>query len=218
MPKKKKAKPTNKSSKLAVQRQEQIKKMRSKNREINLDDVGDETEFEKKSQVSDEPTSVRGRGDSGKILLDPHRMRSDIKLVEQSIKKGWNVQRKTMIRRRMEDIVRKTEAEVVTKDGVIISTSAADKIAIEATKVLVSMDSQDQTRVKNDKGELNPTPSTTVNINVTNSVDERRLGIARLAQRFGARELVVDGEAIPISEITGEIDSLEGNEMDDGKS
>lgn len=212
-----KSKPTTKSSKLAAQRQEELKRSRSQSRENNLgEDVGDEGNQKKIKSTGSQP--VRGRGDSGKILLDPHRVRSDIKLVEQSIRQGWNVRRKTMVRRRLEEIVAKTEAEVVTKEGVISLESAGDKISIEAAKVLVSMDSQDQSRVKNSKNVDGQSTTVNINVNNINTSDPKRIELARLAHKFGARELIIEGESVPISEITGEADPVERDETSDRTS
>jgi hypothetical protein len=172
--------------------------------------LGKDGSKEKESQPISVPGSSigpRGRGDSGGLLTDPHHVRSDLSLIEQSVKKGWNVRRKTMIRRRLEEIVEKKLADVVTKEGIVQLESKADELAIKATSILVQMDTQDQTRLKNSSPQ--PTESsTTVNVNVNNlnvsDPDERRrVELARLALKFGARELVIDGQSISCSDIVG---------------
>lgn len=159
-------------------------------------------------------------GDSGRLLRDPKRLAEDIKLVEQSISKGWNVKRKNMIVNRLIGIVEKTTGDMNTKDGIVESETVADKLAIDATKVLVAMDAQDMTRVKNTKPEV---PSTVVNVtnNVLNNngFDARTVELARLASNIGARTLTVSGKLIPINEILGTTDSVptqEGSESDQG--
>lgn len=155
------------------------------------------------------PIEVRGRGDSGKLLTDEHRMRSDILLVEQSVKKGWNVRRKPMLVRRLMDIASKTTGDMNTKDGIVSSETVADNLSIQAIKVLVAMDAQDQTRVKNTEPEV---PTTVVNVtnNVLNNngFDARTIELARLAHNIGARELTISGRSVPIQEILGTADTL----------
>ena len=176
-----------------------------------------------------EPTDhvqLRGRGDSGLILTDPHRLRSDIKLVEAAVRKGWNVRRKTMVRRRMEEIVAKTEAEVVTKEGLVKLESAADKLAIDAAKVLTAMDNQDINRItklKESAGQpVSPINPVQVNVNVSSNgpgnvnttatvFDSRTIELARLAASLGAREFHVDGKPVPIADIVGTVSGLPAN-------
>lgn len=157
----------------------------------------------------------RGRGDSGGLLTQPSQFKNDIKLVENSIKKGWNVRRKQMIRRRLEDILVKTTGDMNTKDGIVSSETVADKLAIDAAKVLVTMDAQDMTRIKNGKPDV---PGTVVNVTnnvLNNGFDARTIELARLAFNIGARELTVSGRSIPIQEILGTVDRVptqEGSE------
>lgn len=165
------------------------------------------------SNVKANPDSpIRGRGDSGLLLTDPTRHAEDIKLVETSIQKGWNVRRKGMLKRRLEDIAMKTTGDMNTKDGIVESETVADKLAIDAIKVLVAMDTQDIARVKNSKPQTNTNTVVNVTNNVVNSTtnrfDARTIELARLANKFGAREFTVDGKPIPIAEIIGATSSV----------
>lgn len=148
---------------------------------------------------ADLDSSPRGRGDSGKMLLDPHRQRSDTQLLNQAITKGWNVRRKTMIRRRVENILLKKTGEVNTKDGLVDSETKADELALVAANILIKMDSKDLDR-QAQFADPKTAPKTEVNVNVSveqhTAVDSKRLQLIELANRFGARELVVDGSII----------------------
>jgi hypothetical protein len=204
-----KQKPKVKNPKLVGQRKPKSKKV--KTHDINLG--GDDLE----NAVDEFPTprdrqaqeSVRSRGDAGKLLTDPHRVRSDLAMIKRALNKGWNVRRKTMIRRRLESIVMKTLGEVVTKDGVISTESKADELAIKASSVLLQMDHQDVERVKflePDSSMQESQQQPVVNVNV--SINSRTIELARLADKFGARELCIDGASIPIEAILGAADSI----------
>jgi len=176
---------------------------------INGNDEEDNSLLRKATDGEGGDTPVRGRGDSGLILTDPHRVRSDLALLEKSVSKGYNIRRKTMMRRRLEDIACKTEADVVVKgkDGctIVHSESKADELAAKAIKILVDMDTQDCKRLEMLKDKPNLTgsaPSTIVNVNVNNSdlseAERRRLEIIGIAQRLGASRLTLDGRAVNI--------------------
>lgn len=144
----------------------------------------------------------RGRGDSGKLLTDPHRIRSDEQLVNKAVRGRWNVRRKNMIRRRLEGIVDKKTADVLCKGGEIVTMEApADKLAIEASRVLVAMNAQDQ--VDDLKGGETPPAPTPVEVNVHVAVDNRRIELARLAHKLGARSLLIDGRQVLVADILG---------------
>lgn len=149
------------------------------------------------------------KDDNGKILTDPHRVRSDIKLVDQSIKKNWGVRgsEKKLLRHRMIGIALKTVGEAFTKEGVMDSETVADKLAIDATKVIVAMDAQDIARTKM---EIKPTTTVNVTNNVSNTLDARQLALVELANKFGARELVINGKSIPTSTISGGDSDIQG--------
>lgn len=158
--------------------------------------------------------AVRGRGSSKKIkrfkragkeselLLDTHRVRSDLQLTEMAVRKGWNVQSKGKIRRRLMGILEKEEAEVVTKQGIVMLHSKADELAINSAKILVQMDNQDLIRTLKAKPDTT-LPSTTVNVNVIQSLEsnEGRNRVARFAQRFGVGSIISDGRSVEVTDI-----------------
>lgn len=153
--------------------------------------------------VNDKP-KLRGRGDSGELLLDEHKgtRHNDLRLVNMAVRRGWNVRRKTMIRRRLEDIVSKTEVTVMTKEGPALLEHPADVNAISAANVLAKLDMIDQKDIHKsmDKPVQPPQPDT-ININV--SVDARRIELAKLAHKLGARELLINGEQVDAAEYLG---------------
>lgn len=143
------------------------------------------------------------QGDTGGLLTskDPKDVRKDLRLIESAVRKGWNIKRKNMIVRRLTEIVDKTHVSVLTKQGPFDSEEAADRNAVAAARVLVAMNGQDQAddhlAVKNGQ----PEPNTTINIHNNNvNIDQRRIELARLADKFGARELVVNGEPVSTTE------------------
>lgn len=191
-----KKRPTKSTPKKSVKTSKQVLKLVTEDSEVSTGRGSSENSNPKPV------LKVRGRGDSGMILTDPHRLRSDLKLTEIAVRKGWNVRRKQMLRRRLEEIAMKTEASVVTRDGVIELESAADKLAIDAVKVLVAMDNADVARIIK-KPEV-PAVQVNVNNSTTNvNLDRRTTELARLAYALGAKELVVEGRSIPIAEALG---------------
>lgn len=217
-------KPKGKDRRLTAQSGKRNTKRRTsaKSREINPTD-SDDVEGTAKTGMT--IPAVRGRGDSGMLLTDPHRMRSDLQAVEQAVNKGWLVRRKTMIRRRLEEIVQKTTAEVITKNGTVDCESAADELAIKAATVLAKMDASDVDRLSKLHAIANtPPPATTptlvtVNVNdnstnnsFTNIVEERRSRLTQLAERIGARGLVIDGRPVPLAKLAGTAVDVQGQE------
>lgn len=157
------------------------------------------------------PKAVRGRGDSGMMLLDPHKMRSDLQLLERALRQGYNVRRKSMLRRRLERIVVKETAEVVTKLGVIETESKADELAIAAARILTIMDKADQDRFEMFREKASePQPTNTnvqVNVNVSDNHDSeanrKRIELAKLALKYGNGTLVIDGEQVTAADVLG---------------
>lgn len=154
--------------------------------------------------VQDEPNKTRG-GDTGGLLTsnNPREVRNDLKLLGRAVRSGWNIKRKNMIKRRLEEIMQKTSVSVPTKNGMVDCDGPADSNAIAAARVLVAMNGQDQAddhlAIKNGQ----PESSTVVNITNNVSVDHRRIELARLANKLGARELLIDGKPIATSEYLG---------------
>lgn len=151
----------------------------------------------------------RGNGDSGRLLMDPAKLKQDLTMLRNAVAKGYHVTRKGMLRRRLEAIVAKEKGEVMTKEGLVDSETKADELAIAATKVLVLMDAADLKRLEHfeDKPVVPPQVGITIhgdNTTVTSSpVDRRTIELAELANAIGAKELVIDGRAVPVSELLG---------------
>ena len=193
---------------------------KSRLNKVSVDELIAEDILPSIDQVENTTGRSEGRvtsGDSGKLLTDNHRVRGDTRLVNMAVRKGWNVKRKNMLRRRLENIAQKTTAEVVTKQGVVNLESKADELAINAIKVLVSMNQSDIDLEKLNK-DIPPTPPSVViqnNVNTIDSaVEQRRIELARLARKFGARSVLIDGRQIPIADILGstdEVPSVEGS-------
>lgn len=167
---------------------------------------------------SDKP---RGRGDSGRMLTDPHHIRGDLQELDRAVRKGWNIRRKTALRRRLEAIAAKTEGQVVTKLGLITSETKGDELAIAAIKVLAAMDAQDLAREKQFREAANPssTPTTAVQVNVTNvssdpiDIERRRVELLGLANKLGAREVIINGETVKLTGDNGPADDLPPDEV-----
>ncbi len=151
----------------------------------------------------------QGRGDSGRLLTDPKRMKYDLDLVRNAIAKGYNVTRKGMLRRRLEAIAAKTSGEVMTKEGLVDSETKADELAIAATKVLVMMDQADMKRLDVFKEAPPQVPPIGITIHGDNTtvtstpVDRRTVELAELANALGAKDIVVEGRSIPVTELLG---------------
>mgnify|MGYP007100042505 CR=1 FL=1 len=133
---------------------------------------------------------------SNTILTNPDEVKEDILLVESAVRKGWNVENKGLIRKRIEEIVMKKTGEVVTKEGVIDSETKADELAIAGARVLALMDKDDVNRVESFKPKL----ASNTNINIINNnvqaLDDKQLALIELSERLGVRELVIDGDKI----------------------
>lgn len=161
------------------------------------------------SGVHDVPTKNRA-GDSGGLLTsdNPKEIKKDLRMIEGAVRKGWNIKRKNMIQRRLLEIMEKTHVSVPTKNGMVDCDGPADSNAIAAARVLVAMNGQDQAddhlALKN--GQPEPSTVVTIHNNVT-SIDARRIELARLANKLGARELLIDNRPVPISECLGTTDS-----------
>lgn len=134
---------------------------------------------------------------SNTILTNPDDYKEDIQLVDIAVRKGWNVENKGQIRKRIEEIVMKKTGEVVTKEGVIDSETKADELAIAGARVLALMDKDDVNRVEAFKPK--PVPGNT-NINIINNnvqtLDDKQLALIELANSLGVKELVIDDHKI----------------------
>lgn len=156
--------------------------------------------------------SLNRGGDTGGLLTsnNPKEVREDLKLVERAVRKGWNIKRKNMVQRRLYEIMEKTHVSVPTKNGMVDCDGPADSNAIAAARVLVAMNGQDQAddHLVAKQGQPEQ-PNTVVNIHNNNvtAIDARRIELARLANKLGARELLINGRSVPIAECLGTTDT-----------
>jgi len=93
-------------------------------------------------------STADGRGEplQSPILLDPARAVQDIKLSGRAIKERWPMTPRKLkgIVERLYHIVRTKEVTIPVKDGVFDSKSEANKTAVAAARVLVSIAAQNQ--------------------------------------------------------------------------
>jgi len=94
-----------------------------------------------------EKSTPKGGQGAPSVLSDPHRLKSDCRMIERAIREGWPVPVEKMptIVERLTGIVAKTSVDVPTKDGTYPSESHADSNAIAAARVLTQMTAQNQT-------------------------------------------------------------------------
>lgn len=135
---------------------------------------------------------------------DAKQTRSDLKLVERAIRQRWDIKNKGMLQRRLMEVVNKPTVPILTKQGVFDSEADADANAIAATRVLVQMNAQDQEDDQFEIKQKNPQAGNVVNVNL-NTLEFRRSRILQLAERLGARELIIDGTAIPTTNLVGQV-------------
>jgi hypothetical protein len=156
----------------------------------------------------DLPTGDNNSWGKGGILKDtssPHEVNKDIALIQRALKGRWNIKKKALIQDRLLEVLAKQEVTVPTKDGAITLDEPADRNAVAAARVLVQMHGQDiecdEFEVKNAKP---PAPGTQVNVFSANSSQSGTSPIVQLALKLGARELIIDGSAVPVTNNTGE--------------
>lgn len=143
--------------------------------------------------------SDRDSGDNGKLLTQPLHIPKDARLLERAIRNRWGIRNrlKKKVIHRLETIIDKVTVDVMTKAGPYASDGVADANATAAARVLVAINGQDQA----DDFEETKNPPAPVNVNVYNqnniqTVDARTVELAKLAESFGARELVIEGKKI----------------------
>lgn len=127
---------------------------------------------------------VKGSERESQILTDPHRTRSDARMLKMAVNRRWprpkNVE---AIVERLEGIVGKEFSEIVTKDGVISIDTPADSNAIRAAAVLVAMEAQNQ---KDDVVEREAANGVNhARFTITVEVEQQRDRLAAIAQRLG---------------------------------
>lgn len=155
---------------------------------------------------------AKGGGNQARLLTshDPKVIAQELAMTEMAVARGWNVKQKDMIRNRLLKIMRKEEAEVFTKQGMVMSESAADELALKAAKVLEAMDSADVKRLEAFKSLNEPVQEgnkTQVNVNVngnatiTTDADNRRVELAKLFDKYGARPEVEEVETVDSKDV-----------------
>lgn len=151
----------------------------------------------------DSPTGDTSSWGKGGILTNtsnPSEVSKDLSLIERALKNRWGIRKKELIQDRLLKVLNKEEVTVATKDGPVTVEEPADRNAVAAARVLVQMNGQDieceQFEIKSGKP---TTPGTVVNvINASESASKPGASrILQLAHSLGARELIIDGEAIP---------------------
>ena len=110
------------------------------------------------------------------ILLDPHRMNADQRMVNRAVRERWNIPRKKRraLVNRLLEIAEKRSVLVPTKEGAIEMDGPADVNAMGATKILVQMVAQNQSDEHHKEDLTKPSSGTVVNI------DNRKLTILRI--------------------------------------
>jgi hypothetical protein len=129
------------------------------------------------------------------ILEDPKRAAADSALVRKALRwGGLDDVRRNLVIDRLVTLVEKTGVDRVTKDGELVTDEElADKNAIAASSVLVSIEAQQQ-RDDHLEARLKATktppqqPQTTINVgvNVDNRIDEKRSATLAIAERIRA--------------------------------
>lgn len=167
------------------------------------------TNSAKGTEYEDTPTGDNSSWGKGKVLKDienPSEVKKDLALIGRALKGRWNIpdRRKIDIQERLFKVAEKETVSIATKDGPVEAEEPADRNAVAAIKVLVQMQGQDiecdQFEVKNGKPS---TPGTVVNV-FPNSAEPGASRILQLAKSLGARELVIDGSAISVTDSVGE--------------
>lgn len=89
---------------------------------------------------SSETALAKGQGECA-ILTDPHRLRSDMRMLTRAIREQWPIPRdeRAPIVKRLQSIVAKTTVSVPVEGGTVDSEFHADVNAISASNVLAKM-------------------------------------------------------------------------------
>lgn len=163
----------------------------------------------------DRPTGDNSSWGKGGVLKDienPSEVKKDLSLLNRALKGRWNLsdQKKQQIQDRLMEVVEKREVTVASKDGVDTVEEPADRNAVAATRVLVQMHGQDleadQFEAKNGKPEPPQPLGNIINVFPGQPADSkfRASPLLQLAYKLGARELIIDGSAVPITDNSGE--------------
>ena len=157
-----------------------------------------ERQFRDHVQAESTPESREGLQSS--LLCDQPRISADAGLIRKSLRWGaLDDHRRGQVIDRLVTLVEKTGVPRLSKEGeLIIDEELADKNAIAASSVLVSIEAQQQRDDHLEKRlstPQRPVPQTTVNVgvNVDNRIDQRRDQTLAIAERVRAgRILPVD--------------------------
>jgi hypothetical protein len=139
------------------------------------------------------------------LLTDPKRVSADAALIKKALRwGGLDDTKRNQVIDRLVKLVEKAGCQRVTKDGdTVIDEELADKNAIAASSVLVSIEAQNQRDEHLEKrisGPLKQQPQTTINVgvNVDNRLDERRRQTLSIIERVGARRgIQLNGSGSP---------------------
>lgn len=145
-----------------------------------------------------------GKGGVLTNLQNPAEVSKDIALIQRAITQRWGVQKKELIQNRLLKVLQKEEVTIASKEGPLTVEEPADRNAVAAARVLVQMNGQDieceQFDVKQGKP---PVPGTQVNV-FANSSQPGLSPILQLARNLGAREVIIDGSAVSITDSAGQ--------------
>src|SRR4051812_7409767 len=81
------------------------------------------------------------------LLAGDTHIKSDLRLIARAVREGWDVAKDRRVRvvDRLMKVVDKEAVSVMTKDGPVSLDGPADSAAVGAARVLVAMDSINQT-------------------------------------------------------------------------
>lgn len=138
----------------------------------------------------------KDKSDQGKVLTNLNQMNRDLRLVNRAVK-NWNVKPSQMklVRERMVGIVLKTTGEMMTKEGLVDSETKADELSVKAATVLVNMNNSD---IKNNENQLPTTTTVNIQNNNVNTLDPQSTSLLELAQQWGAKSLVINGNEVSV--------------------
>ena len=158
-------------------------------------------EREFKDHVHAESDATR-EGIVSDVLANPKSLAADLALVNKSLRWPQRTEdRNTIVIDRLVGLVEKTGTQRLTKDGdLILDEEVADKNALVASSILVSIEAQQQRDDHLEKRLSTPQrqiPQTTVNVgvNVDNRTDERRSEVLQIADRIRERRQIESREA-----------------------
>lgn len=129
------------------------------------------------------------------ILGDPHRTKSDLRMVARAVREGWDVapEKRPAIVDRMLEIVDKRECMVMTKQGPTMLDGPADSNAIMAANTLLGMTKHNLGDIHHQEKQGN---------------DDQRLENETFAQAMAAYAALPDAEKVARAVAAGKVDLL----------